>query len=57
MAMAPGATISSASKVVIEARVSKHGSADPASGDLVGKSAPVTPGSTNIHVRIDAVNP
>jgi cytochrome c-type biogenesis protein CcmH len=57
MAMAPGATISSATKVVVEARVSKRGSADPASGDLVGKSSPVTPGSTNIHVRIDAVNP
>jgi len=57
MAMAPGVTISSASKLVIEARVSKHGSADPASGDLVGKSPPVTPGSANIHVRIDAVNP
>jgi cytochrome c-type biogenesis protein CcmH len=57
MAMAPGVTISSASKVVIEARVSKRGSADPASGDLVGKSPPVAPGSTNIHVRIDAVNP
>ncbi len=57
MAMASGVTISSASKLVIEARVSKHGSADPASGDLVGKSPPVTPGSANIHVRIDAVNP
>jgi cytochrome c-type biogenesis protein CcmH len=57
MAMAPGATISSASKVVVEARVSKSGTANPASGDLVGKSPPVAPGSANIHVRIDAVNP
>ena len=57
MAMAPGATLSSAKEVVVEARVSKSGSATPASGDLVGKSAPVAPGTTNIHVRIDAVNP
>jgi cytochrome c-type biogenesis protein CcmH len=57
MAMAPGATLSSAKEVVVEARVSKGGSAAPASGDLVGKSAPVAPGTTNIHVRIDAVNP
>ncbi|HEV8500332.1 MAG TPA: c-type cytochrome biogenesis protein CcmI [Casimicrobiaceae bacterium] len=57
MAMAPGATLSSAKQVVVEARVSKGGSATPASGDLVGKSAPVAPGTTNIHVRIDAVNP
>ncbi len=57
MAMAPGVTLSSAKEVVVEARVSKGGSATPASGDLVGKSAPVAPGTTNIHVRIDAVNP
>ncbi|MFI4904299.1 MAG: c-type cytochrome biogenesis protein CcmI [Burkholderiales bacterium] len=57
MAMAPGATLSSAKEVMVEARVSKHGSATLASGDLVGNSAPVAPGTTNIHVRIDAVNP
>ena len=45
MAMAPGATISSAREVVVEARVSKRGSATPASGDLIGKSLPVAPGS------------
>ncbi len=57
MAMAPGATISSAKSVVVEARVSKSGNATPVSGDLVGKSGPANPGNTNIHVEIDAVNP
>ena len=57
MAMAPGFTISSAKSVVVEARVSKSGNAAPAAGDLVGKSPPLAPGSANIHVVIDTVNP
>jgi cytochrome c-type biogenesis protein CcmH len=57
MAMAPGATLSSAREVVVEARVSKSGNAMPATGDLVGRSPPVRPGTANIHVRIDRVNP
>lgn len=57
MAMAPGASISSAKSVVVEARVSRSGNAMPASGDLIGKSAPVAPGSANIHIVIDSVVP
>ena len=57
MAMAPGARISSAQSVVVEARVSKTGNAMPASGDLIGTSPPTAPGSANIHVLIDRVVP
>jgi cytochrome c-type biogenesis protein CcmH len=57
MAMAPGAGISSAQSVVVEARVSKTGNAMPASGDLIGTSPPTAPGSANIHVLIDRVVP
>ena len=57
MAMAPGASISSAQSVVVEARVSKTGNAMPASGDLIGTSPPTSPGSANIHVLIDRVVP
>ncbi|MEO8848189.1 MAG: c-type cytochrome biogenesis protein CcmI [Casimicrobiaceae bacterium] len=57
MAMAPGMTISSAHNVVVEARVSKSGNAQPASGDLTGKSPPLPAGSTNIHIMIDTVIP
>jgi cytochrome c-type biogenesis protein CcmH len=39
MAMAPGMNLSSASAVVIEARVSKSGTAQPQPGDLAGQSA------------------
>lgn len=57
MAMAPGATISGAREVVIEARVSASGSATPAPGDLVGVSPTVPTGSTGIVVTIDRVLP
>jgi cytochrome c-type biogenesis protein CcmH len=57
MAMAPGMTISSAKNVVVEARISQSGNAQPGPGDLVGKSATTSPGAVNIHVRIDTVNP
>lgn len=57
MAMAPGATISSAREVVVEARVSASGSATAASGDLSGVSATVAPGATGLRITIDRVVP
>ena len=57
MAMSRDATLSSASEVVVEARVSASGSATPASGDLAGTSAPVRPGTAGIVVTIDRVLP
>lgn len=57
MAMAPGMNLSSAPRVVVEVRVSASGRADPASGDLTGRSEPVAPGASGIAVTIDRVQP
>ncbi len=57
MAMTPGATLSRAAKVIVEARVSRSGSAKAASGDLAGSSAPVAPGARDVVVTIDRVVP
>lgn len=55
MAMTPAATLSGASAVVVEARISATGSATPAAGDLAGSSPAVPPGTTGIVVTIDRV--
>ena len=57
MAMAPGATISAAKSVVIEARISKAGSAMPQPGDLSGTSAEIAAGARGVRVVIDKVLP
>lgn len=57
MGMAPGAKLSAAQAVIVEARVSKSGNAVPQSGDLAGKSAAVKPGASGVKVVIDQVVP
>ena len=57
MAMAPGATLSTAREVVIEARVSASGTAAPTSGDLAGESPPVKPGTNGVVVTINRLVP
>ncbi len=57
MAMAPGMQLSAFPLVVVGARVSKAGSAMPASGDLEGSSAQVKPGANGIAIVIDRVVP
>lgn len=57
MAMSPEARISGASEVRIEARVSRSGNATPQSGDLIGASATVKPGTDKVEVLIDQVRP
>ncbi|MEP6658057.1 MAG: c-type cytochrome biogenesis protein CcmI [Betaproteobacteria bacterium] len=57
MAMAPGMTLSSATAIVVGARVSKSGTAMPRSGDLEGLSAPVKAGATGLSVVIDRALP
>ncbi len=56
-AMAPAMTLSSASAVVVGARISKSGDATPKSGDLQGFSGTVKVGATGIAVVIDAAVP
>jgi cytochrome c-type biogenesis protein CcmH len=57
MAMTPAARLSTAGEVVVEARVTKTGSATPASGDLRGASAPVKPGTRDVLIVINNVVP
>ena len=52
MAMNPSMKISDFPKVRIEARVSTTGNATPASGDLVGESTPVKPGTAGLSITI-----
>ncbi|HOL37967.1 MAG TPA: c-type cytochrome biogenesis protein CcmI, partial [Rubrivivax sp.] len=55
MAMAPQARLSLHPKVVIDARVSKSGQAQPAAGDLTGRSATVANNARDVVVEIDDV--
>ena len=57
MAMSPATRLSSAADVVVEARVSKSGSATPAPGDLRGISKETKPGGDEVSVVIDGVLP
>jgi cytochrome c-type biogenesis protein CcmH len=57
MAMAAGATLSSASAIVVEARVSASGMATPSSGDLAGESPVVAPGANNLSITINRIVP
>ncbi len=55
MAMSPAARLSTAGKVIVEARISKSGLATPSPGDLRGVSAPVEPGTQGVDIVIDEV--
>jgi cytochrome c-type biogenesis protein CcmH len=57
MAMSPATRLSSAADVIVEARVSKSGSATPAPGDLRGVSKEIKPGGDEVSVVIDGVLP
>jgi len=54
MAMAPGAKLSAFPRVVVSARVSKSGVANPQPGDLQGASAPVANDASGVRVVIDS---
>ena len=57
-AMSPQNRLSSATSVVVGARISRSGEAMPSSGDLQGSSAAVQPGATNVRIEIaDVVRP
>jgi cytochrome c-type biogenesis protein CcmH len=57
MAMSPQWSLSHASDVRIEARISKSGNAAPQPGDVVGTSAVVKPGAKDVRIVIDKVLP
>ena len=52
LAMSPAARLSTASEVIVSARVSKSGSATPQSGDLQVTSAPVAVGGPALRLEI-----
>jgi len=55
MAIAPSARLSGANDVVVEARISKTGSATPAPGDLQGTSGAVKPGAHGVSIVINDI--
>lgn len=55
MAMSPAARLSSAQQVVVNARISKSGTAAPQPGDLLGESDPVAPGASGLTIEIGQV--
>ena len=57
MAAMPTMKLSSASEVIIGARISKSGDAMPRAGDLQGSSAVVKVGSAGVKIMIDSVAP
>jgi len=57
MALAGGRKISEFRTVRIEARIAKAGKAQSSSGDLFGRIDGVKPGSENLRVVIDQVQP
>jgi cytochrome c-type biogenesis protein CcmH len=57
MAMSPASRLSSASQVVVGARISKSGNAMPQPGDLQGFSAAVAPGTRALTIEIGDVVP
>lgn len=56
-AMAPGMTISSVEALRVEARISRSGNPMAQSGDLVGTSGPVKPGTRDVKIVVDKVVP
>lgn len=56
-AMSPEMKLSNFSSVVVGARISRSGNAMPQSGDLIGQIGPVAPGSTQLVLTIDGVQP
>jgi len=55
LALAPDLRLSRQSRVVVGARISRHGSALPQPGDLQGLSAVLAPGSKDVKIVIDTV--
>jgi len=57
LAMSPELRLSQFKEVVVQARISRSGEALPQTGDWVGLSAPLKPGSQGVSLVIDRVQP
>ena len=57
LAMSPELKLSGFEQVVVQARVSRSGQALPQSGDLIGQTTALKPGTRGIELRLDQVQP
>ena len=57
LAMSPELRLSQFKEVVVQARISRSGEAFPQTGDWVGLSAPLKPGSQGVSLVIDRLQP
>jgi cytochrome c-type biogenesis protein CcmH len=57
LAMSPAATLSGATRVRVDARISRSGNAMPAAGDLVAEGVIVATGARDVALQIDRVRP
>jgi cytochrome c-type biogenesis protein CcmH len=55
MAMSPATRLSQFPKIVIDARVTKSGQAQPSAGDLAGRSAPIANNASGVVIEINEV--
>lgn len=55
LAMSPAAKLSMHTQVIVDARVSKSGQAQPTPGDLTGRSAPIANNATGVVIEISEV--
>ncbi|SEA53261.1 c-type cytochrome biogenesis protein CcmI [Variovorax sp. YR216] len=53
LAMRADHRLSGAGQVIVEARISRSGQAQPTEGDLIGSSGPVKPGARDLAIVID----
>jgi cytochrome c-type biogenesis protein CcmH len=57
LAMSPELKLSGFDQVVVQARVSRSGQALPQTGDLIGQTTALKPGTRGIELRLDQVQP
>ncbi|MEJ8816104.1 c-type cytochrome biogenesis protein CcmI, partial [Variovorax ureilyticus] len=56
LAMRADHRLSGAGQVIVEARISQSGRAQPMQGDLIGSSGPVRPGARDVVIVIDSAH-
>jgi cytochrome c-type biogenesis protein CcmH len=57
LAMSPELKLSGFDQVVVQARVSRSGQALPQTGDLIGQTTALKPGTRGVELRLDQVQP
>ena len=52
MSMSPAASLATAKKIIVGARISKSGNAQPQAGDISGQTGPVSVGATGLTLEL-----